>query len=84
MALLATGRATALPRVITFSATSGSPFAATCTKTFPVSPEALYRSTLASKAALIVIDDIWGKADLHPFLGESPASAFCSPLAPPQ
>ena len=41
-----------------------------------VSPETLYRTTIASKAALIVIDDIWSKADLDPFLAESPRSRF--------
>jgi WD40 repeat protein len=41
-----------------------------------VSPETLYKTTIASKAALIVIDDIWSKADLDPFLAESPCSRF--------
>ena len=41
-----------------------------------VAPETLYRTTLADKAALIVIDDIWSKADLDPFLAESPRSRF--------
>lgn len=41
-----------------------------------VSPETIYRTTIASKAALIVIDDIWSKADLDPFLAESPRSRF--------
>lgn len=31
-----------------------------------VSAETLYRTTIAGKAALIVIDDIWSKADLDP------------------
>ncbi|MCX6633873.1 MAG: NB-ARC domain-containing protein [Acidobacteria bacterium] len=41
-----------------------------------VAPETLYRTTIASKAALIVIDDIWSKGDLDPFLAESPRSRF--------
>jgi len=41
-----------------------------------VAPETLYRTTIADKAALIVIDDIWSKADLDPFLAESPRSRF--------
>ncbi len=41
-----------------------------------VSPDTLYRTTIASRAALIVIDDIWSKADLDPFLAESPRSRF--------
>jgi WD40 repeat protein len=41
-----------------------------------VAPETLYRTTIAEKAALIVIDDIWSKADLDPFLAESPRSRF--------
>ena len=35
--------------------------------------ERQFRSTF-EKAALIVIDDIWSKADLDPFLAESPRS----------
>ena len=35
-----------------------------------------YRTTIANRAALIVIDDIWSKADLEPFLAESPRSRF--------
>ncbi len=38
--------------------------------------ETLYRTTIAGKAALIVIDDIWSKADLEPFLAESARSRF--------
>jgi len=41
-----------------------------------VSAETLYRTTIADKAALIVIDDIWNKADLDPLLAESPRSRF--------
>ncbi|MBZ5622716.1 MAG: TIR domain-containing protein, partial [Acidobacteriia bacterium] len=41
-----------------------------------VAPETLYRTVIANKAALIVIDDIWSKADLDPFLAESPRSRF--------
>jgi hypothetical protein len=41
-----------------------------------VAPETLYRTSLANKAALIVIDDIWGNAHLDPFLAESPRSRF--------
>jgi len=41
-----------------------------------VAAEILYRTTMASKAALIVIDDIWSKADLDPFLAESARSRF--------
>jgi hypothetical protein len=41
-----------------------------------VGPETLYRTTIAKKAALIVIDDVWSKVDLDPFLAESPRSRF--------
>jgi hypothetical protein len=41
-----------------------------------VSAETLYRTTIADKAALIVIDDIWSKADLDAFLAESARSRF--------
>jgi WD40 repeat protein len=41
-----------------------------------VSPETLYRTTIAKKAAFIVIDDIWSKSDLDPYLAESPRSRF--------
>ena len=41
-----------------------------------VAAETLYRTTIADKAALIVIDDIWSKADLDPFLAESARSRF--------
>ena len=35
-----------------------------------------YRTILHGKAGLIVLDDIWSKADLDPFLAESPRSRF--------
>jgi len=35
-----------------------------------------YRTTLRNRAALIVLDDIWNKADLDPFLAESSRSRF--------
>jgi WD40 repeat protein len=38
--------------------------------------ETQYRASIANKAALIVIDDIWNKADLDPFLAESSRSRF--------
>lgn len=41
-----------------------------------ISPEVLYRTAISEKAALIVIDDIWSKSDLEPFLAESPRSRF--------
>ena len=41
-----------------------------------MSSETAYRTTLRDKAALIVIDDIWSKAHLEPFLAESPRSRF--------
>jgi WD40 repeat protein len=41
-----------------------------------VSAETLYRTTIAGRAALIVIDDIWNKAHLDPFVAESPRSRF--------
>ena len=33
-----------------------------------------YRTTVAPKAALIVVDDVWSKADIEPLLAESPRS----------
>ncbi len=33
-----------------------------------------YKTSLAQKAALIVVDDVWNKSDLDPFLAESPRS----------
>jgi hypothetical protein len=36
--------------------------------------KAQYRSTIPSKAALIVIDDVWKAADVEPFLAESARS----------
>jgi hypothetical protein len=35
-----------------------------------------YRTTMASKAALIAVDDVWSKADIEPLLAESPRSRF--------
>lgn len=35
-----------------------------------------YRTTIASKAALIVVDDVWSKSDIEPLLAESPRSRF--------
>jgi hypothetical protein len=35
-----------------------------------------YRTTIASKAALVVVDDVWSKADIEPLLAESPRSRF--------
>jgi WD40 repeat protein len=35
-----------------------------------------YKTTIASKAALIVVDDVWSKADIEPLLAESPRSRF--------
>jgi WD40 repeat protein len=35
-----------------------------------------YRSTIANKAALIVVDDVWSKAEIEPLLAESPRSRF--------
>jgi hypothetical protein len=35
-----------------------------------------YRTTIASKAALIVVDDVWSKSDIEPLLTESPRSRF--------
>lgn len=35
-----------------------------------------YRSTIADKAALIVVDDVWSKTDVEPLLAESPRSRF--------
>jgi len=35
-----------------------------------------YRTTIAGKAALIVVDDVWSKADIEPLLAESPRSRF--------
>jgi len=35
-----------------------------------------YRTTMANKAALIVVDDVWSKADIEPLLAESPRSRF--------
>jgi hypothetical protein len=35
-----------------------------------------YRTTIANKAALIVVDDVWSKSDIEPLLAESPRSRF--------
>jgi WD40 repeat protein len=35
-----------------------------------------YRTTIANKAALIVVDDVWSKADIEPLLAESRRSRF--------
>jgi NB-ARC domain len=35
-----------------------------------------YRTTIARKAALIVVDDVWSTADIEPLLAESPRSRF--------
>jgi len=40
-----------------------------------------YRTTIANKAALIVVDDVWSKADIEPLLAESPRSRYRSPRA---
>jgi hypothetical protein len=35
-----------------------------------------YRTTIARKAALIVVDDVWSRADIEPLLADSPRSRF--------
>jgi hypothetical protein len=35
-----------------------------------------YRTTISDKAALIVVDDVWSKADIEPLLAEFPRSRF--------
>jgi WD40 repeat protein len=35
-----------------------------------------YRTTIANKAALVVVDDVWSVGDLKPLLAESPRSRF--------
>jgi WD40 repeat protein len=42
----------------------------------PLACENRYRTTIAQKAALIVVDDVWSKADIEPLLAESPRSRF--------
>jgi hypothetical protein len=42
----------------------------------PLECENQYRTTIANKAALIVVDDVWSKADIEPLLAESPRSRF--------
>jgi WD40 repeat protein len=41
-----------------------------------ISPETQYKTAIAQKAVLLVLDDIWSKADLDPYLAESPRSRF--------
>jgi WD40 repeat protein len=38
--------------------------------------EHAYRTTIANKAALIVVDDVWSKTDIEPLLAESQRSRF--------
>jgi WD40 repeat protein len=35
-----------------------------------------YRTAIAQKAALIVVDDVWSKGDIEPLLADSPRSRF--------
>ena len=35
-----------------------------------------YRTTIANKAALIIVDNVWSKTDIEPLLAESPRSRF--------
>jgi WD40 repeat protein len=35
-----------------------------------------YRTAIARKAALIVVDDVWSKCDIEPLIAESPRSRF--------
>lgn len=42
----------------------------------PLACENRYRTSITEKAALIVVDDVWGKADIEPLLAESPRSRF--------
>ena len=42
----------------------------------PVSCQNQYKTTIAKKAALIVVDDVWSKADFVALLAESPRSRF--------
>ena len=41
-----------------------------------ISVETQYRTTIADKAVLVVIDNIWNAAHLEPFLADSPRSRF--------
>src|ERR1700685_908373 len=42
----------------------------------PLACENRYRTTIAEKAALIIVDDVWSKTDIEPLLAESPRSRF--------
>ena len=42
----------------------------------PLECENQYRTTIANKAALIVVDDVWTIDDIKPLLAESPRSCF--------
>ncbi len=42
----------------------------------PLACENRYRTMMAQKAALIVVDDVWSKSDIEPLLAESPRSRF--------
>src|SRR5271157_6033766 len=42
----------------------------------PMACENAYRTTIAGKAALIVVDDVWSRSDIEPLLAESPRSRF--------
>jgi len=42
----------------------------------PLACENRYRTTIAERAALIVVDDVWSKADIEPLLAESARSRF--------
>lgn len=42
----------------------------------PVACKNQYKTIIANKAVLIVVDDVWSKADIEPLLAESPSSRF--------
>jgi WD40 repeat protein len=42
----------------------------------PLACQNQYKSTIANKAALIVVDDVWSKADIDPLLAKSHRSRF--------
>ena len=42
----------------------------------PLACENRYRTTIANKAALVVVDNVWSRADIEPLLAESPRSRF--------
>src|SRR5215475_6313181 len=42
----------------------------------PLACEHRYRTIIAQKAALIIVDDVWSKADIEPLLADSPRSRF--------